>query len=142
MTDLQAHDEPGEESNQDEKVGYGRPPRHSQFKPGRSGNPRGRTKSKRTMQSIVNALLDQKIWVSLPSGKKQVTVEEGIFLRLRELALKGDLKAVQFLLDRRHPPTGSHETNASGERLSQDDLAILAAVGLFSSSEEQSDGSP
>lgn len=142
MTDLQAHDEPGEESNQDEKVGYGRPPRHSQFKPGRSGNPRGRIKSKRTMQSIVNALLDQKIWVSLPSGKKQVTVEEGIFLRLRELALKGDLKAVQFLLDRRHPPTGSHETTASGDRLSQDDLAILAAVGLFSHSEQQSDGSP
>ena len=28
----------------DYSVGYGKPPKHSQFKPGQSGNPRGRPK--------------------------------------------------------------------------------------------------
>jgi hypothetical protein len=26
----------------DDEVGYGKPPKHGQFKPGKSGNPRGR----------------------------------------------------------------------------------------------------
>ena len=30
----------------DDKVGYGKPPKHSRFQPGRSGNPRGRPKKK------------------------------------------------------------------------------------------------
>lgn len=140
MTDLPVPDQPEPEHGGQEKVGYGRPPRHSQFKPGQSGNPRGRTKLKPTTQSIIHALLDQKIWVTLPSGKKQVTVEEGIFLRLREQALKGELKAIQFLLDRRHPTAGMLAANASSDRLSQDDLAILAEAGLLPKIEQDSDG--
>lgn len=139
MNRIPGLDEPVQMSDQTEKVGYKRPPRQSQFKPGQSGNPRGRTKAKRTMQSIVIALLEQKIWVTLPSGRKQISVEEAIFLRLREQALKGDLKVVQFLLDRRHSPTAGCAGDASGENLSKEDLAILAEAGLLPKSEAQSD---
>lgn len=36
---------------EDYEVGYGRPPRHSRFKPGQSGNPGGRPKGAKTRKS-------------------------------------------------------------------------------------------
>ena len=33
------------------KIGYGRPPRHSQYKPGQSGYPRGRPKGSRNFKT-------------------------------------------------------------------------------------------
>lgn len=39
------------EPEQDDEVGYGRPPRHSRFKPGQSGNPGGRPKGAKTRKS-------------------------------------------------------------------------------------------
>lgn len=35
-----------EDKDDDEYVGYGKPPKHSQFKKGASGNPKGRPPSK------------------------------------------------------------------------------------------------
>ena len=32
-------------------VGYGKPPRHSQFKPGQSGNPTGKRKGARSLKA-------------------------------------------------------------------------------------------
>ena len=48
-------------ADKSDKIGYGRPPVHSRFKPGQSGNPRGRPKGslnfetdlKRTLQAPV-----------------------------------------------------------------------------------------
>ena len=39
-------------------VGYGRPPVHSRFKPGKSGNPKGRAKQSRNMRTIVQQVLN------------------------------------------------------------------------------------
>lgn len=39
------------------EVGYGKPPRHSQFKPGQSGNPRGRKKGSRGLRTDLHAEL-------------------------------------------------------------------------------------
>ena len=42
-------DEPlGKSQSQDSDVGYGRPPKASQFKPGQSGNPNGRPRGAKT----------------------------------------------------------------------------------------------
>ena len=41
------------------EVGYGRPPRHSQFRPGESGNPGGRPKGRRSFKMDVAAALDK-----------------------------------------------------------------------------------
>src|SRR6185437_10919636 len=44
-------------------VGYGRPPRATQFAAGKSGNPRGRPKGSRTVGAILQDILSQKIAV-------------------------------------------------------------------------------
>jgi hypothetical protein len=38
-------------------VGYGRPPKHTRFKPGRSGNPKGRPRGSRNLSTEMQKVL-------------------------------------------------------------------------------------
>lgn len=129
-------DEPGLSAD---AVGYGRPPLHSRFKPGRSGNPRGRPKAKKATEQIAIEVLGQKIWVTANGRRRRLTHEHAIMLRLREQALKGDLKAIRMLFDLKRGMAVALDAEASGEQLSQEDLAILADVGLIRSIKEEPD---
>jgi Family of unknown function (DUF5681) len=40
-------------ASKDYKVGYGRPPEHSRFKRGQSGNPRGRPRKHRNFRTVL-----------------------------------------------------------------------------------------
>ena len=43
----------------DNRVGYRRPPRHSRFQPGQSGNPRGRPRGVKSLSVIVRKIVGQ-----------------------------------------------------------------------------------
>ena len=58
----------GEGLNADYRVGYGRPPRHTQFKPGKVGNPRGRPRGSANARTVVERALNKQIKVR--KGKK------------------------------------------------------------------------
>jgi len=124
------------------EVGYKRPPLHSRFQPGKSGNPRGRPRRKRAIESIVDDLLGQKMWVTLDGRKKRVPVEEAILLRVREQALKGDQKAVRLLLDLKRGFAPVSEPGPAADELSQEDLAILACAGMLLTKQDDGDGGP
>ena len=47
----------------DFEVGYGKPPRHTRFKTGRSGNPRGRRKGQRNLAAVLREVLRQTVKV-------------------------------------------------------------------------------
>ena len=51
-------------SDDDSVARYQRPPHKGQFKPGQSGNPRGRPKGSRNIRSYVQRLLDAPILVN------------------------------------------------------------------------------
>jgi uncharacterized protein DUF5681 len=51
----------GRSTGSDYLVGYGRPPKHTRFKPGRSGNPKGRPKRHRNLRTIVEDILSERI---------------------------------------------------------------------------------
>ena len=81
-----------------EEVGYGRPPKHSRFKPGQSGNPKGRPKGAKSQKTIFQEALDARIEY-LEQGKRQsATRRELVVLKLVEKALKGDARAIATLL--------------------------------------------
>ena len=44
-------------------VGYGKPPRHSRFEPGQSGNPRGRPPGSKNLSSLLKKALDEPVIV-------------------------------------------------------------------------------
>jgi len=74
-------------------VGYGRPPVRTRFKPGRSGNPKGRPKNTRNLRTIIQDALTKKIVLREGQGKRSISKLEGIVLRQIEGALKGNEKA-------------------------------------------------
>lgn len=89
-------------------AGYKRPPEHSRFKPGQSGNPRGRPKSDRgssilskdSVGSAVLALARRKMVVRERGEDRTVSVLEAILLAQQKSALLGNAIAQKNSLDR------------------------------------------
>ncbi len=106
----------------DNDVGYGKPPRANQFKPGESGNPKGRPKGAKSAETILGELLQQKISLNERGRTRRITVLEGILRRIAEDCLKGNIKSAAFLLNRLQAMS-SGETDESG--LSEDEQTVL-----------------
>ncbi|HLM82210.1 MAG TPA: DUF5681 domain-containing protein [Terriglobales bacterium] len=83
----------------DYEVGYGKPPKVSQFKKGESGNPRGRAKHTRNLKTDLTRILGQKISVREGDRKFKVSGQEGVLMSLMAKSLKGDTKAITTLIN-------------------------------------------
>lgn len=105
-----------------EAVGYGRPPRSGQFKPGQSGNPKGRPKGRKSETTILNELLYRKISIREDGRTRRVPVLEAILMRFREAALKGDTKSAAFILNRQRDAA---DPAAPGQSMNEDDRQVL-----------------
>tara|TARA_B100000949_G_scaffold128081_1_gene112991 strand:+ start:1093 stop:1548 length:456 start_codon:yes stop_codon:yes gene_type:complete len=81
-----------------EEVGYGKPPKHSRFKPGQSGNPKGRPKGAKSQKTIVFETLLTPIDYVENGVRRKASRLELIFKRMVEKALKGDLRAAERLI--------------------------------------------
>ena len=84
-------------------VGFRKPPKHTQFKPGLSGNPRGKPKGRKNADTILQQILHRKLQFRDRGRLRQVPVIEAMFLKFAEAALRGDTKAAAFLLNRYAP---------------------------------------
>ena len=108
----------------DEDVGYGKPPKANQFRPGKSGNPKGRPKGAKSRELILRELLDSKITMRHDGKIRRITVIEGIFHKVVEDSLKGNIKSATFLLNQ----LAAIASNAGDEsEISRDDKAVLDA---------------
>jgi Family of unknown function (DUF5681) len=96
----------------EDKVGYGRPPKAHQFKPGYSGNPSGGRKGAKSEAAILREILSRKVTIRQGSKLRKIPLLEAILLKMAEEALRGDLKAMAFLLNR-VAATQSSDTTAS-----------------------------
>src|SRR5262245_39697342 len=85
-------DPPDDEQNR--AVGYGRPPRNRQFKPGQSGNPRGRPKGRKTFAAALADGLRRSVRARDKNGKiRTLTAQEAMIQSQINKALAGDGKA-------------------------------------------------
>src|SRR5947208_10957570 len=80
------------------EVGYGKPPRHTSFQKGRSGNPAGRPRGKKNLATLLSDALDQKIIVVESGRRKKISKREAIVTQLVNKSASADLKATQIVL--------------------------------------------
>ena len=82
----------------DYEVGYRRPPRDSQFRPGQSGNPKGRPKGQPTMQEIFIREASRAVRIQVGGRIESVTTIEAAIRKLFNMAASGDLRAMTLIL--------------------------------------------
>lgn len=82
----------------DYAVGYKKPPLHSRFRKGRSGNPTGGPRAKR-LTAVLEAALDRPAAGQGSGRKRPITQREAIVASLIEKSAAGDLRATKLLLD-------------------------------------------
>ena len=71
------------------QVGYGRPPLQSRFKPGQSGNPKGRPRQSRNMRTIVKQVLSEDMQIREGGRLRRMSAMEALVRTLRARAFKG-----------------------------------------------------
>ena len=79
-------------------VGYGKPPKHSQFKPGQSGNPAGRPKDSRNVKTVLLEIAQEEMTITENGESKVVSKQEALVRSLFARALNGDQQATRLLL--------------------------------------------
>jgi Family of unknown function (DUF5681) len=81
-----------------ERVGYRRPPVGTRFRPGQSGNPRGRPKGARNLSTVIAAALSERVAVNENGRRRRITKLEAAVKQLVNRAASGEARATQLLL--------------------------------------------
>lgn len=80
------------------EVGYGKPPKASQFRKGQSGNPRGRPRRRPSLAEAALQQLYRYVSVRGEPGKKVLGID-ALVQNLAALAIQGNMRAFRMLLD-------------------------------------------
>ena len=107
-------------------VGYGRPPRATQFKPGTSGNPKGRPKGARSVGAILQEVTQQRVTVTENGRTRRLPALEVMLRRLMNDAMRGEHNALKLLLSLSDRYSESPESGRQLRELRAEDEAILA----------------
>ena len=81
----------------DYKVGPGKPPLHTRFKKGQSGNPRGR--SPKNLATLLADALNEKVYVTIDGRRRRITKREAIVTQMVNKSTSADLRATKMLID-------------------------------------------
>ena len=89
-------------SNDEYEVGYGKPPKASQFKKGRSGNPKGRPKKRNiTLSELRQMYMDvaaDTVPIKTSKGLEEISVIQAILKQQAHKAMNGNNRAASIFL--------------------------------------------
>jgi hypothetical protein len=107
-------------------VGYGRPPKATQFKKGQSGNPKGRPKGTRPVGAVLQEILGQRIAVTENGRTRRLPAMEVMLRRLANDAMRSDPVALKLMLSLFDRYGESPEAGIRFDEVLAEDKAILA----------------
>lgn len=121
------------------EVGYGKPPKHSQFTKGQSGNPKGRPKGSQNLSTLLEKIGRQRVKVTENGRTRELTKFEATILQLTNKAVHGDLKATNELRYWIQAWTDSVQPAMPSPLMHKNDEAVIAsAIERIRQSESES----
>ena len=81
----------------DDDFGYGKPPKSTQFKPGQSGNPKGRPKGSGNLHKMIAKHAAKKVVVIENGTEKKMAKMDVVISAMFNKASKGDVAAARLL---------------------------------------------
>jgi hypothetical protein len=121
------------EETRDYEVGYGKPPRQTQFKKGQSGNPKGRPGGIKNLSTVLSEALNEPVIVAENGRHRKITKRQAAFKQLVNEAAKGNWRALKLLVDilqdierRTEPETAESSFSAADEKVIEQLMARLA----------------
>ena len=85
------------ETEREYAANYRKPPLHTRFKKGQSGNPRGRPK--KDLPALLVAALNEPVFVTIDGERRQITKREAIITQLVNESAGANLRATKMLID-------------------------------------------
>ena len=85
--------------SKDYKIGYRKPPKSTQFKPGQSGNPRGRSKGTKNLTTDLREEVNEKVNVREGDKINRISKQRATIKALQAKALKGDVRAIEKIIN-------------------------------------------
>ena len=86
-------------NQRDYQVGYGKPPPHTRFKKGQSGNPRGRPAGAKNLKTLLTDALNEPVVVTENGGHRKITKRQAIVTQLVNRSATADWRAIKILFD-------------------------------------------
>jgi len=113
-------------NNSDPKypVGFGKPPEHTRFRKGVSGNPRGRPKGRLNAATVLARTLSESITIKERGVHKKVTKLRALMMQVVNKALAGDVRAIAFVTNL-YALAVPETTDSAKDKLSDSDQKIL-----------------
>ena len=117
------------ETPKDYKIGFGKPPTHSRFVKGRSGNPQGRPRGSKNLATLFSEALNERVTVVENGRRRKITKREAVIAQLVNKSAGADLRAIKILFDIQQAIETRSVPDASGggspAELAQSDRAII-----------------
>jgi hypothetical protein len=83
----------------DYEVGYAKPPRHTRFKKGQSGNPKGRPVGAKNLSTLLSEALNEPVIVTENGRHRKITKRQAMITQLVNRSATADFRALKILLD-------------------------------------------
>jgi hypothetical protein len=108
------------------EVGFGKPPKQTRFRPGISGNPKGRPKGKRNLATVLEKSLQEKVVINENGIRKVITKLEAAVKQLVNKAAGGDLHALRQLLAL--AKSAEPSADLPSEKVDSSDSKVMSSV--------------
>ena len=110
-------------------IGYGKPPRHTRFKKGHSGNPKGRPKGSKNLDTLLMESVNERVTINENGVPKKVSKLAIMHKQLANKGATGDLRALQMILQKLEQLESRTQASAGSESFDEADHAIMKDLG-------------
>ena len=118
------------------EVGYAKPPQHTRFRKGQSGNPKGRPKGVQSFARLARQAFNEKIAIKENGERRIITKLQAALKQLANKAASGDAAAIREVLrvqaaiaeivpaEDQHDYTGKHSEWPNPVEIDRSKLAL------------------